>query len=99
MATLPAPTPLSERWIRDLAKRHGLEVYKRITTGNDDRHFATFELTGRVDRLSDAWQEIKPHKRSKGNSFETWATTQEHHPEAGRPYIALSSIWCDERLP
>lgn len=35
---------MTEPQIREFAKTHGLKVLKRITTGNDARHFATFEV-------------------------------------------------------
>jgi len=37
---------MSESEIRTTAQAHGLEVLKRITTGSEKRHFATFELSG-----------------------------------------------------
>lgn len=80
---------MTEQIIRDLAKRFGLEVHKRITTGTTKKHFATFELTG--ERCPEAWKEIG------GTAFRRFGRpTNPDYPDQ-RPYIELESIWCDRK--
>lgn len=82
---------MTEQQIRELAERYGLTVFKRITTGNDKQHFATFELTG--PRVRDAWPAYQA-AACKGMARLTNVDSQEH-PDYGKPFIDLQSVWCE----
>ena len=43
---------MTEPQIRAFAEKHGLKVEKQITTGNERRHFATFEVYPEEPRRS-----------------------------------------------
>lgn len=79
---------MTEQQLRDLAARFGLTVEKRITTGNERTHFATFELSG--DRVRDAWPVIK------GDEHPAILRTPSNpeYPDR-RPYIEVESVWCE----
>jgi hypothetical protein len=79
---------MTEQFIRDVAERFGLEVLKRITTGNDKSHFATFELTGL--RVRDAWPVIKDASE-RGIAFDYIRTSDAEDTL----YIGCESVWCE----
>lgn len=80
--------------ITSVAAFHGLEVLKRITTGNSKRHFATFELTGPAERVAMAWAELEPHVRHK--DFDKLVrVSNPDHPDHGQPMIVCESVWVD----
>lgn len=85
---------MTEKFIRDMAERFGLTVLKRITTGNEKAHFATFELTGTSGRLHDAWESMKYKGRGRDFDRLTWSDNREH-PDYVRSYIECSSVWCE----
>ena len=83
---------MTEQFIRAVAERFGLAVYKRVTTGSANRHFATFELTGL--RCKDAWPAIQ--EESRGPDFDRLTTTDVNdHPHHGELFIELTSVWCE----
>jgi hypothetical protein len=82
---------MTEQFIRDVAKRFSLDVLKRITTGHEGKHFATFELTGA--RVVDAWAAILREASTaqlKGG-FVYLGTSDAD----GELYIGIESIWCE----
>jgi hypothetical protein len=85
---------MTEQMIRDLAARHGLAVYKRITTGNELHHFATFELSGTRDRVRAAWPEVEA--ASYRNMSSVQHANNPGHAGYGRPFIVIQSVWCED---
>ncbi len=86
---------MSEKRIRETAKKWGLAVLKRITTGSALAHFATFELSGRRDDVLSAWKELAPLQRHK--DFDSLRTvSNSEHPDYGQQYIELDGVWCEE---
>ena len=84
---------MTEKIIGTSALFHGLAVMKRITTGNDKAHFATFELTGAPDQVQAAWTELSKHARK---DFDSLRRVNNHsHPDYGALYIECDSVWCD----
>lgn len=83
-------SPMTEKFLLDLAERYGLNVLKRITTGEQAKHFATFELSG--DRCADAWSAIKD-KAARG--FAKFAAPSNPDFKDKRPYIEVQSVWCE----
>ena len=86
---------MTETSIRKLAVSHDLAVYKRITTGNSKRHFATFELSGSPSNVSAAWEtirDVEDYNRLKGALP---MTTMSRSDADGTPYIELDSVWCE----
>ncbi len=81
----------TEKQIREVAERFGLEVYKRITTGNDHAHFATFELTGPAERIRAARPCLDIPKDFGG----IVRTSNRIHPDFGKPYVEVQSVWCE----
>lgn len=86
---------MNEGWIRLLAERYGLTVAKRITTGNEAKHFATFSLSG--DRCRDAWPSVQDAARAGGTHRDFYRFTTPTNPEFSdrRPYIEIESVWCE----
>lgn len=85
---------MTEQLIRQTAEAFGLSVLKRIDTGNAQRHFATFELSGDVLSLNRAWDRLASAYR--GPSFDRKLRVENpEHLDAGLPYIELSSVWCE----
>ena len=91
---------MTEKRIRDFAEVHGLGVYKRITTGSERAHFATFELFAETredtPKALKAWEElrtIEDHNRLRGES--PFTRYHAHCNETGLPFIELDSVWCE----
>ena len=89
---------MTEKKLIGVAAFFGLEVTKYITTGNDQCHFATFELMGPQNRVELAWNELKQFARHKDFDHLQRISNPEH-PEYGKLYIECESIWCDKRCP
>ena len=89
---------MTEHFIRAVAQRYGLTVLRRITTGTPTRGFATFELTGPAEKVVAAWPTISERGRDEKRSrdFDRMTMTDDHHPEAGQPFIECSSVWIDD---
>ena len=87
---------ITEEFLRDVADRHGLQVDKRITTGTDRCHFATFDLSGPAEQVRAAWSEVKP--RACPDFASLTHVSNKEHPRYGEPYIECQSVWCDRRL-
>lgn len=94
----PKEKPMTETFLRALAERFGLEVLKRITTGSERAHFATFELSGPAERVVAAWESAKHAARHKDFDRLTHVTNP-GHPDHGKPYILADSVWCEVAPP
>lgn len=85
---------MSEQHIRAMAERFGLTVQKRITTGSEKSGFATFELSGVDHNIRAAWESLKNERRSA--AFDRLeVVSNPDHPDHGKPYIRLESVWFD----
>lgn len=79
---------MTESFIREVAAKYGCEVYKRVTTGNDTRHFATFELSGDV-------QEAIRDLREKADQWQNKFIQLLRSDIDQSVYIEIQSIWCE----
>ncbi len=73
-------------------------VLKRITTGNDEKHFATFEVSGPPEALLLAWKEAYAPKvaaECRKNMDGIRHVDNREHPDHGKPFLEFSSIWCE----
>jgi hypothetical protein len=85
---------MTEKFLRELAAKHGISILKTVTAGNSARHFATFELYAHRDQIRSAWPAVASENR--GNDFDTVRHCNvAYHPNYGHPYIECSSVWCD----
>jgi hypothetical protein len=84
-----------------LSVRFGLMTQKQITTGNQSRHFATFEVWG--NQVNKAWLEVRRTEdpnRLRGDPLLTrFGFIDKPHPDAGRPFITFDSVWCETGEP
>jgi hypothetical protein len=81
---------MTETFIRYLAKKHKLNLLKRITTGDELRHFATFELAG--DYVQEAVREL----RNVADQYQQKNIEMRRSDVTGELYIEIQSVWCDE---
>lgn len=90
---------MTEKFVREVAERFGLEVLKRITTGSAYHHFATFELSGPAERVRDAWPVIAAKSGETLGRLGAMDSVQHvsnpEHPDHNKPYIECGSIWCE----
>jgi hypothetical protein len=85
-----------DKLINDLADQYGLTVHKRITTGGENAHYATFELTG--SKVQIAYRHIRRVLGERGCLFVTLRTVKNpEHPEYGSWYIEADSVWCEPK--
>ncbi len=79
--------------IRDIAEAHGLAVEKRITTGNDARHFATFSIVGNPVDVLHCWGDL--YGSVEPNLARITHVDNPDHPDHGNRFIEIESVWCD----
>ena len=93
---------MTERQIRSFAQLHGLKIEKRITTGNDQRHFATFEVFPEEPppagpNVLEAWrkaqQQEDPNRLKGENPLTLFHARSDTN---GLPWIEFDSVWCDD---
>ncbi len=84
---------MTESWIREFAERNGLEVHKRITTGSERAHFATFELTGPVQA---AWSEL--YDKASPEQVKGGFVYLRSSDVDFKTYIGIESVWCEPTL-
>lgn len=81
---------MGEEAIRDLAHCHKLGVDKRITTGNPQVGFATFELFGVARNVKAAHEEA-------ASQVPMGFISLRHSEISGELYVAFESVWFDSR--
>lgn len=84
---------LTESAIMSIAEKHGCAVLKRVTTGNDKAHFATFELSGPLEAINSAWAEV--HDTASTDQLRGGFVYLRASDADFTPYIGIESIWCE----
>ncbi len=84
---------MTEQMLRDFAAANNLTVEKRITTGNEARHFATFALVGNPVDVLHCWFDIR--SVAAPNLARVTHVDNPDHPDHGSRFIEVESVWCD----
>lgn len=89
---------VTEVGLRVAARVYSLDILKRITTGQaGSGHFATFELSGKINDVLKAWEVVQCHA-TKDQLRGRFVYLRSSDIDSS-PYIGAESIWCQPETP
>ena len=87
---------MTETQIRQLAESLGLMVEKRIDTGRETRHFATFEISGPMPLVRTFFTTARKEVDRHWLPFILWRVVDNvNHKNHGGFYVEIRSVWCE----